>query len=231
MIKAACSGQMSLIKAKVTPLGIEPSLIDRLKDARYVEAPGYHAASGAESRRTRARRAAGVAAAVECDLFVLVINGCEADHTNDAAFAQAWDRWFQEHPQHEVPPALVVVTGIDRADFGGGCKTSGVGAVGQEFRDSLIRAQLDSLRSALPITFRDFAAVGLGEETPAAVIEHVMPALAPLLQKAERTALLRQLHEVSGRSRVGRLVQQIGAHGRTLWGSLRARRNAGSAPR
>ena len=76
MIKEACSGQMSLIKAKVAPLGIEPSLIDRLKEARFVEAPGYPAASAAESRRTRAQRAAGLAAAAECDLFVLVINGC-----------------------------------------------------------------------------------------------------------------------------------------------------------
>ena len=119
MIQQACSGQMTLIKAKVAPFGIEPSLIDRLKDARFVEAPGYPAASAAESRRTRAQRAAGLAAAAECDLFILVINGCNPDHANDVAFAQAWDRWFQEHPQHEVPPALVVVTGIDRPDFGG----------------------------------------------------------------------------------------------------------------
>ena len=83
----------------------------------------------------------------------------------------------------------------------------------------------------LPITFHDYAAVGLGEETPAAVIEHVVPALTPLLLKAERTALLRRLHEVAGRSRVGRLVQQIGQHGRSLWGSLRARRKADGAPR
>jgi hypothetical protein len=231
MVKEACSGQMSLIKAKVSPLGIEPSLTDRLKEARFVEAPGYEAVSGTESRRTRARRAAGVAAAAQCDLFLLVINVRETDHSNDAAFAQTWDRWFQEHPQHEVPPALVVVTGIDRADFGSGSTTAGAGSVGQEFRDSLIRAQIDSLRSVLPITFQDYTAVGLGEEAPAAVIEHVMPALAPLLQKAERTALLRRLHEVSGRSRVGRLVQQIGTHGRTIWGNLRARRNAGNAQR
>jgi uncharacterized protein len=231
MIEQACSGQMSLIKAKVAPLGIEPSLIDRLKDARFVEAPGYPAASAAESRRTRAQRAAGLAAAAECDLFVLVISGSNPDHSNDVAFAQAWDRWFQEHPQHEVPPALVVVTGIDRTDFGGAGKTSADGIIGQEFRESLIRAQFDSLRSILPITFPDYAAVGLGEEAPGAVIEHVLPALTPLLLKAERTALIRRLHEVAGRSRVGRLVQQIGQQGRSLWGSLKARKKADGAPR
>ena len=67
--------------------------------------------------------AAALAAAADCDLFVLVVNGAASDHSNDVAFAQAWDRWFQEHPQHEVPPALVVITGIDRPDFGGGWKT------------------------------------------------------------------------------------------------------------
>ena len=72
---------------------------------------------------------------------------------------------------------------------------------------------------------------GWAEETPAAVIEQVVPALSPLLLKAERTALLRRLHEVAGRSRVGRLVQQIGEHGKSLWGNLKARRNAKSAPR
>ena len=231
MIKEACSGQMSLIKAKVTPLGVEPSLIDRLKEARFVESLGYPAASAAESRRTRARHAAALAAAAECDLFVLVVSGCSPDHANDVAFTQAWERWFQEHPQHEAPPALVVLTGIDRADFGGGPNAAGDGSGSQGFRDSLIRAQFESLGSLLPISFHDYVAVGLGAETPGAVIEHVLPVLAPLLHKAERTALLRRLQEVSGRSRVGRLVQQIGQHGRSLWGSLRARTKTDSAHR
>ena len=158
------------------------------------------------------------------------MSGSNPDHSNDVAFAQAWDRWFQEHPQHDVPPALVVVTGIDRPDFGGGWKTPGDGIVGAELRESLIRAQFDSLRSLLPITFQDYAAVGLGDDSPAGVIEHVVPALSPLLLKAERTALLRRLHEVAGQSRVGRLVHQIGQHGRSLWSNLRSRRKATSAP-
>ena len=54
MIKEACSGQMNLIKARVASLGIEPSLLDRLKEARFIEAPGYPLASAAESRRARA---------------------------------------------------------------------------------------------------------------------------------------------------------------------------------
>ena len=229
MIKEACSGEMNLIKAKVAPLGLEPSLLERFADARWIESPGYPAASAAESRRGRAQRVAALAAAAECDLFILVVNGAASDHSNDVAFAQAWDRWFQEHPQHEVPPALVVITASigrirrrleDRRRY---CQ--------RELRQSLVRAQFDSLRSMLPISFQEYVAVGLGEETPAAVIEHVVPAIMPLLLKAERTALLRRLHEVSGRSRVGRLVQQIGEHGRSLWSTLKARRKAGSTQR
>jgi hypothetical protein len=231
MIKEACSGQMSLIKAKVAPLCLEPSLLDRLKDARWVESPGYPAASAQESRRARTQRMAGVAAAAECDLFVLVIDGTITDHANDVAFAQAWDRWFQEHPQHELSPALVVVTGIDRPEFGGARQTASDKTITQEFRESLIRAQFESLRSVLPPMFNDYAAVGLGADTPAAVIEHVVPALTPLLLKAERAALLRRLHEVAARSRVGRLVQQLGEQGRSIWGSLKARGKAGSASR
>jgi hypothetical protein len=231
MIQQACSGEMNLIKAKVAHLCLEPSLLERLKDARWIESPGYPTASAAESRRGRAQRVAGIAAAAECDLFVLVISGSCSDHSNDVAFAQAWDRWFQEHPQHEAPPALVVLTGIDRADFAGGLDRKPGAATTLEIRESLIRAQLDSLRSLLPPAFHEFAPVGLGDETPAAVIEHVVPALTPLLLKAERTALLRRLHEVSGRSRLGRFVQQIGEQGKSLWSGLQARRKADSARR
>jgi hypothetical protein len=231
MIKEACADQLSLVKAKLAPLGIESSLIDRLSNAHFVEAQGYPLGSAADSRKTRARRSAALAAATDCDLFILVINACTPDRSNDISFAQAWERWFQEHPQHEVPPALVVVTGIGHPEFGGTPKTGPEVSLNHERRDALIRGQFDSLQGALPLTFHDYAAVGLGEETPVAVIEHVLPALAPLLQKAERTALLRRLHEVSGRSRVGRLVEQIGAHGRSLWGSLRARHGADSARR
>jgi uncharacterized protein len=79
-----------------------------------------------------------------------------------------------------------------------------------------------------PPSFADFVVVGLSEQTPFGVIEHVLPALAGRLHRAERTALIRRLHELSGRSKVGRLLRQVGEHGRALWGSLRARGKAGS---
>ncbi|MFI5460646.1 MAG: GTPase [Isosphaerales bacterium] len=231
MIQQACSGEMNLIKARVVGLGLEPALLDRMKEARWIESSGYPVSTAAESRRDRASRQAALTAAAECDLLVLVVDGCQRDHSTDVAFAHGWDRWFQEHLQHEVPPALVVVTGVDRPEFGGDWKRHSERSSVPPIQESLHRAQFDALRALLPPTFHEFVAVGLGDETCFGVIEHVVPTLAPLLLKAERTALIRRLHEVAGRSKVGRLVSQLGQHGRSLWGSLKARHHAGTPPR
>ena len=118
---------MNLIKARVEPLGLAPSLMDRLKEARWIESPGYPRSDVAESRRDRYQRESAVTAAAECDLLVLVIDGCQQDHAPDVAFAHAWDRWFREHPQREVPPTLVVLTGSTVPSLAAGWKTTGGG--------------------------------------------------------------------------------------------------------
>ena len=212
---------MNLIKARVEPLGLAPGVLDRLKEARWIEAPGYPRAGVAETRRDRHQRESAVAASAECDMLILVVDGCQPDHAPDQAFAHAWDRWFREHPQREMPPALVVMTGVDRPEFTAGVNSmpSG-GSVDQALRDSVVRNQVDALRAILPPTFREFALVGLGQ-LPVGVIEQVMPALAPLLLQAERTALLRRLHLLANQSKAGRLVRQLGEHGRALWDGLR----------
>jgi hypothetical protein len=81
---------------------------------------------------------------------------------------------------------------------------------------------VESLRAVFPPTIGDFAAVELGD-SPAGVIDNVLPALAPLLFRAERTSLLRRLHELGNQSRAGRFVRQLGEHGRSLWEGLKAR--------
>ncbi len=223
LFQEACQGDMTSLKARVAALDLEPTLLDRARDARWIESPAYPPSSAAESRRDRATRTAAVMAATECDLLVLVVDGCRQEHDTDVAFAQAWDRWFQEHPHHEVPPALVVVSGIDRPEFGGGWRTSSGGTTSPELRESLLRAQFDALRAVLPPTFHTFAAAGLSKDSTPAAIDHVFSILAPLLLKAERTALIRRLHEVSVRSRAGRLMQQISEHGRSIWDHLKSR--------
>ena len=223
LLKEASTGDPHLIKARVESLGLAPSLIDRLRDARWIETPGYPRSDVAETRRDRYQRQSSVAAASESDLLILVVDGCIQDHAPDIAFAQAWDKWFREHPHRELPPTLVVVTGVDRPEFGAGWSAAPAGSTQEAVRESLLRAQFDALRAVLPPTFQDFAAVGLGGETPFGLIEHIVPTLAPLLLRAEHTALLRRLQELSGKSKVGRLVRQLGEHGRSIWGGLKAR--------
>ena len=63
----------------------------------------------------------------------------------------------------------------------------------------------------------------LADQTPFGVAEHVLPALAAQLHKAERAALIRNLQLLSTPSKVGRVVTQLGQHGRQLWTNLRTR--------
>ena len=128
----------------------------------------------------------------------------------------AWDRWFREHPPREVPPTLVVLTGVDRPEFGGGGEmTMRARRPTSALRDSLVRAQLDSLRAVLPPTFHDFAAVGLGE-APFGVIEQVVPTLgAAAYCEPSEPPCSGACSQLANQSRAGRLVRQLGEHGRS----------------
>ncbi len=225
-IREACSGDLTLLKARLAGLAVEPELLDRLRDAQWIEAPDYTTWADSEGRRDRARRQAAVEAAVEGDLLVLVIDGRQQSDQADAAFAQAWDRWFIEHPRVEVPPSLVVITGVEGPDFGDGWQPPYDWAGGQGAREIAVRARIEALRSSLPPSFAEIAAVGLSDQDLHGVFEHVLPALVTQLHRAERTALLRRLHEMGERSKVGRLVRQLGKQGRALWSGIRTRRKA-----
>ncbi len=228
-IREVCAGDLTLLKARLAGLAVEPELLDQLRDAKWVEAPDYTTWTDSEGRRDRAKRQAAVEAAVDGDLLVLVIDGRQKSDQADVAFAQAWDRWFIEHPRVEAPPSLVVITGVEGAEFGNGWQppydwTAGTGA-----REIAVRARIDALRAILPPSFAEFVAVGLSDQHLHGVFEYVLPALVTQLHRAERTALLRRLHELGERSKVGRLVRQLGKQGRAVWSGLRARRKTPSA--
>jgi hypothetical protein len=229
VLKEAASGDSLLIKARVQPMGLPPSLVERLTDAQLIELPGYPRSDVPEHRRDRLQRDLSVAKAAECDLLLLVIDAALQDHAPDVAISHAWDHWFREHPERESPPALVVLTGVDRPEFGGGWNNQDGSTADPLRRESLVRAALDALRAVLPAGFRDFAVVGLGE-SPAKVIDQLIPTLAPLLLRAERTALLRRLHSLANQSRAGRLMRQLSAHGKSVWDGLKARHHSGSKP-
>ena len=231
LIKQSCADDSTVVRTRLATLGLEPTLLARLNEAHWIEPPAYSISTTTETRRDRAERQAAVAATVDCDLLLLVVDGRRQEHVEDIAFANAFDHWFQEHPQREIPPTLVVVTGVDRLELEEGWVPPYDWSVGHGLRETSVRAQFDMLRNLLPPSFHEVIAAGLGDQTPFGVLEHVIPSLATQLLRAERTALIRRLNEVGGRSKVGRLVQQIGEGGRSLWESLKARHGAGARTR
>jgi uncharacterized protein len=233
-LEQARKGDLTLVKARLEAAGLDEALIGRLATARLVEVPSYTAGASGETARDRATRREAVEDAVEADVLLLVIDGRRGSNAADAAFARDWDRWYLEHPRLEVPPAMAVVTFADAPEFGGGdWKPPYNWSKGQGAREAAVRARLETLRAALPPTFAEVAAVGLAGGSPFGIIEQVLPALASLLHRAERTAMIRHLHELSTRSKARRLVSQVGEHGRSLWQSLRRRNGrspGGSGP-
>jgi hypothetical protein len=223
-MKEAFAGDPGLLRARLEGRGLSPALVDQLRSIRWVETQGYLPAADQESKRQRALRQAAVEAATDADLVVLVVDGQKGLQSADVAFAQAWDRYFIEHPQREAPPTLLVITGVDRPDFGAVWAPPYDWSMGKGVRETAVRALFESLRATLPPTFTTFTAAGLRDESPFGVAEHVIPALAGQLHRAERSALIRQLHSLSSRSKVGRVLTQIGRQGRQAWSNLRSRR-------
>ena len=101
----------------------------------------------------------------QADMLILVIDGRQKNDQADAAFAQAWDRWFIEHPRSEAPPALVALTAVEGPEFGNGWHPPYDWSAGHGTRETAVRARIDALRSILPPSFSDFVAVGLSDQT------------------------------------------------------------------
>lgn len=222
-LREASRGDLTLLKARLSTLAIDPTMIDRLREATWIDIPDYPDWEGEPHRRHRSRVQAAVEASVGADLQILVVDARRQDNRADIAFAQAWDRWFVEHPRNEVPPALVVLTNVEGPEFGIGWNPPYDWTAGQGAREVAVRARIEDFRPGLPPSFADVLAVGLTSDHPFGVAEQLLPAIATRLHRAERTALIRRLHEIGGRSKVGRLVEQLGSQGKSIWGNLRSR--------
>jgi len=222
-IRQFFGGDPALGRAKFESMGLDPGLFERLAAVRWIESDGYSPTLEGESRRDRAARQAAVSAAIEADFVVMTLNGRGGLRPADIAVTTDWDRHFIDHPEREAPPALVVVTGVDDPEFGSTWTPPYDWSAGKTVREAAVRALFDSLRASLPPTIAAFTASGVREDTPFGVVEHVIPGLAAQLQKAERTALIRQLQSFSSRSKAGRLVSQLGQQARHVWGHLRSR--------
>lgn len=224
LVKKAWDADSPVVKARLDGAGIDEAAFERLKTAEWVEVEGYTHNPGGESARDRATRREAVEQAVEVDLLLLVTDARRDTNPADVAFAQAWDLWYVEHPAIELPPALAVLTGIDAPDTGGEWKPPYNWQQGQGPRETAARARLTALRTALPPSFVEVVAVGLGESQPFGIVEHLLPSVIALFHRAERSALIHHLHRVSRQSKARRLVTQVGDRGRTLWKAVRSGR-------
>lgn len=216
------------VRARLEGMGLDPTLVDRLRSVKYVEVPGYTTTGPAdrESRSDRTSREAAVSASVDADMLILSIDGGKGLRPADLAFAKAWDAHYLQNPNREAPPTLVVVTGVDRPEFGPAWQPPYDWGAGQGAREAAVRGLFDSMRASLPPTFATFVAAGLPDATPFGVVEHILPAFAAQLHRAERAALLRRLNAAAGRSKVGRVMSQIGRQGKSVWTHLKNRRKA-----
>ena len=227
-LREACGADLTLLKAKLSGLSIDPNLLESLQAANWIVAPDYPSWTDSEGRRDRARRQVAVESAVQADLMIHVIDGRQSSDDSDVAFAQAFDRWFIEHPENEIPPAVVALSAVDDTCFGDDWYPPYDWSAGKRAREVAVRARIDLLRTKLPPPFSDFVAVGLSDQNSYGVVEHLLPKLAIHLPRAERTALIRRLHRIGGRSKVGRLLKQIGEQGRSLWSDLKRHQKTGS---
>ncbi len=229
LVRQSLDGDSPLIKARLEGAGIDESSLDRLKNAEWIEVEGYTHHSEGETARDRASRREAVEEAVEGDLLILMIDARRETTPADLAFAQGWDRWYVEHPTHELPPALAVLIGMDDPGLGGDWKPPYNWQQGQGPRETAGRARLNTLRTALPPSIVEIVPVGLAENLPFGVVELLLPSLLAQFHRAERAALIHHLHRVSRQSKARRLVSQVGDRGRTIWNSLRAGRRPQTA--
>jgi predicted GTPase len=219
----ARQSEPALVKARLSAAGVDAALLERLRQARFDEISGFTLSPEGESARDRATRHSAIEEAVDSDLLILIVDVRRPAnaHTAEIAFAQTWDRWFVEHPSLEAPPALVVLSGVDSIEPGFAWTPHWNWTKGQSPLETAVRARVEALRAALPPTFTEFVAVGRNADTPFGILEEVLPRLAALLHRAERTSIIRHLHRLNSRSKARRLASQVSQHGRALWKSIR----------
>lgn len=221
----ARAGDLAPVRARLTAAGLDESLADRLRELQFLEVPGYKVKAGLDTARERATRRDAVEAAVEGDLLVLVLDATRDDLSEDIQFAQEWEAWFRSNLGREIPPALAVISGGDLLGQDGDSPSSAPG-LSRGAREAALRARVEVLRAQLPPTMTELLVIGEPSDPTAGVAERVLPALASLLHRAERVALIRHLHNISARSKARRIISQVGRQGRRLWGNLKAGRTA-----
>jgi hypothetical protein len=174
-------------------------LAELLADARVRELEGYVAGLDKPKLRERWARDRALDAAHRCDALILVVDAGNDDFRADSAFLQHLIDWFDRHTSLEPPSILIVMAGAGRVEPG----------------------RVDALRRTLPAnSLLPIVTIDGGGDLKSEVSRQVVPELIALLPRAERAALIRELHSEATSSKAGRFVKQVGRQGRRAWGGL-----------
>jgi hypothetical protein len=221
-LEQARTGDLTLLKARLVGEGLDPVMVDRFREARIVEVRDYLVTPGGDSARDRTSRHNAVSEAAEADLLLLLADSRLGTEPADAVFARDWDQWFVAHPGIELPPALVVLTGLEEAAVGSDVllSSSRTGKTGA--RDA-IAPHVDRLRALLPPSVSQIIPLSSIEPSSNTLIANLLPTLLSLLERAERVSLIKHLHRYSNQSKIRRLATQVGKQGQALWKTLRLR--------
>ena len=224
------SGDPGLIKARFEGRGLDPTLIGRLRNVQWVEIPGYAPNVEKESRRDRSARQEAVAAAVDCDMLILVIDGEKSLQTGGRRLRPGLGPLLH---RASAPRGA--------ADPGRHHRDRPAQARGRSGRPHTTgrpgkgRARSPSARSSNPFAPRCRPASritpppGCPARPPSAWPSSCSRSSPRSFTGPNAQALLRQLHAFSGRSKVGRVMTQLGQHGRQVWTNLKARRKGTQA--
>lgn len=213
-LELACEEDLSMVKSRLEADGFDASLADMLKDAEWIEGPGYTVHPGTETARDRATRKDALEAAEAADMVLLVIDEQTPDLSPDARFVEAWDQFFQTNATREIPPLIAVVTVASAS--------ADMDQVGVATR--IGPARVDAVRKALPAGVLEVIAVDLDSDTPALSVGRLVLSLTPLLARAEKVSINRHLREVSAHSKARRLLGQVGKQGKRIFQSIREAR-------
>jgi len=202
-----------------------PQGLDRFKTARVVEVDFYTSSLGKESARDRATRRHAVKKAIDSDLLILVLDIRAPDHSVDLAFVESWAQWYLDHPEIVAPPTLAVLTHADAPGLPGEWHLPLDWINGTTPREVAVREKLHALRAVLPALVTDVV-VGPPPNSSATDSNELVGPLAQLCDRAERGALIRQLRNASTQSKTNRLLRQVGQQGKSLWGSIRHKKES-----
>ncbi len=219
------------VRARLKSAGLDTALAEQLRSARLVEINGYSIHPNKEKARDRATRRHALRETEQVDLLVMVVDASREDITPEVRFLEQLEEWFASHPGRDPIPVLTVVTSIDRPEFPGGWSPPYNWESGERPRERWLRTKLQLLRSGLSPMVADVIPVALRSDGSYGVEEHLLPELAALLHRAERASMLRHLDRFANRSKVGRLMSQVGRQGKRLWGNVRAGRETPTGAR